>query len=125
MFSAPNGGWEYPAFLTVATVVQALLGEVVRLNEYEVVVQVYEDTTGLKPGDQVHGTGSPLSVPLGPGLLGHIYDGLLRRLDAALLGGAAALAVKIFGHKVEHAIVGGEPMAHRPVAAVDQPVSAE
>ena len=59
---------------------QALLGEVVRLQEDEVVVQVYEDTTGLKPGMQIEGDGSPLAIRLGPGLLGHIFDGLLRPL---------------------------------------------
>ena len=57
-----------------------LPGEVIRLREREFVAQVYEDTTGLKPGDPVYGTGQPLSVPLGPGLLGNIYDGLLRPL---------------------------------------------
>jgi V/A-type H+-transporting ATPase subunit A len=58
-----------------------LPGEIIRLDGEAFVAQVYEDTTGLKPGDAVVGTGLPLSVPLGPGLLGHIYDGLLRRLD--------------------------------------------
>ena len=58
-----------------------LPGEIIRLDGRSFVAQVYEDTTGLKPGDPVHGTGAPLSVPLGPGLLGRIYDGLLRRLD--------------------------------------------
>ncbi len=41
---------------------------------------MYEDTTGLRPGDPVEGTGLPLSVALGPGILGHIFDGLLRPL---------------------------------------------
>jgi V/A-type H+-transporting ATPase subunit A len=58
-----------------------LLGEIVQLGADEVVAQVYEDTTGLKPGDPVTGSGSPLSAPLGPGLLGHIFDGLLRPLE--------------------------------------------
>ncbi|MCU7958626.1 MAG: V-type ATP synthase subunit A, partial [gamma proteobacterium symbiont of Bathyaustriella thionipta] len=57
-----------------------LLGEVIRLRGDEIVAQVYEDTTGLRPGDPVSGTGLPLSVPLGPGLLGNIFDGLLRPL---------------------------------------------
>lgn len=61
----------------------SLLGEVVQLSRDEIVVQVYEDTTGLKPGDRVTGTGAPLTAPLGPGLLGHIFDGLLRPLDRA------------------------------------------
>jgi V/A-type H+-transporting ATPase subunit A len=57
-----------------------LLGEVIRIEGQEIVVQVYEDTTGLKPGVPVRGTGQPLSVPLGPGLIGGIFDGLLRPL---------------------------------------------
>ncbi len=57
-------------------------GEVIRLKGDELVGQVYEDTTGMRPGDPVHGTGAALSVRLGPGLLGRIFDGLLRPLDA-------------------------------------------
>ena len=60
---------------------QALLGEVVRLHGEEIVVQVYEDTTGLRPGTVVHGDGQPLAIRLGPGLLGRIFDGLLRPLS--------------------------------------------
>ncbi|MBF0357255.1 MAG: V-type ATP synthase subunit A, partial [Magnetococcales bacterium] len=58
-----------------------LLGEVVRLNKKEITVQMYEDATGLRPGDPVMGEGNPLSVRLGPGILGNIFDGLLRSLD--------------------------------------------
>ena len=46
-------------------------------------IQVYEDTTGLEPGDEVAGTGRALSVNLGPGLLGGIFDGLLRSLTGS------------------------------------------
>jgi V/A-type H+-transporting ATPase subunit A len=62
---------------------QALLGEVVRLFGDEIVVQVYEDTTGLRPGADVVGEGLPLAIRLGPGLLGNIFDGLLRPLSAS------------------------------------------
>lgn len=58
-----------------------ILGEVIRVSEDEIVAQVYEDTTGLRPGDSIEGTGTPLSVPLGPGILGSIFDGLLRPLN--------------------------------------------
>ena len=58
----------------------ALLGEVIRLNGDEILVQVYEDSTGLRPGAEVAGTGGPLNVRLGPGVLGNIFDGLLRPL---------------------------------------------
>ena len=57
-----------------------LLGEVIQLKGDELVAQVYEDTTGLEPGGIVEGTGRSLSVNLGPGLLGGIFDGLLRPL---------------------------------------------
>jgi V/A-type H+-transporting ATPase subunit A len=57
-----------------------LMGEVIRLNGDELVAQVYEDTTGLKPGITVAGTGELLSVRLGPHLLGRMFDGLLRPL---------------------------------------------
>jgi len=62
---------------------QALLGEVVRIRDDDIVVQVYEDTTGLRPGNEVRGDGVPLSIRLGPGLLGCIFDGLLRPLPDA------------------------------------------
>ncbi len=57
-----------------------LLGEVIRVASDEIVVQVYEDTTGLRPGDRIRGTGRALSIRLGPCLLGQIFDGLLRPL---------------------------------------------
>ena len=57
-----------------------LIGEIVSLDEENVVIQVYEETTGLKPGDPFAGTGKPLSVILGPGLIGNIYDGIQRPL---------------------------------------------
>ncbi len=60
---------------------QALLGEVVRLDGDEFVAQVYEDTTGLRPGTQIVGDGLPLAIALGPALLGNIFDGLLRPLS--------------------------------------------
>jgi V/A-type H+-transporting ATPase subunit A len=60
-----------------------LLGEVIRLNEDEIVAQVYEDTTGLRPGVEVRGTGNLLGIRVGPALLGNIFDGLLRPLAPA------------------------------------------
>ncbi|MGM0659361.1 MAG: V-type ATP synthase subunit A [Pseudomonadota bacterium] len=62
---------------------QRLIGEVLRLDGSQIVVQVFEETAGLKPGDPVTGTGRPLSVRLGPGLLGGIFDGLLRPLTGS------------------------------------------
>ncbi|MCK5637052.1 MAG: V-type ATP synthase subunit A, partial [Thermoplasmatales archaeon] len=53
-----------------------LIGEIIRLNKDNAIIQVYEDTNGLKPGEKVISTGVPLSVELGPGLLTNIYDGI-------------------------------------------------
>jgi V/A-type H+-transporting ATPase subunit A len=58
----------------------ALLGEVVRIEGDEIVAQVYEDTTGLRPGSEVVGRGLPLAIRVGPALLGRMFDGLLRPL---------------------------------------------
>jgi len=57
-----------------------LIGEIVRLQGNQMIIQVYEDTTGLTPGADVYGSGMPLSVELGPGLIGTIYDGVQRPL---------------------------------------------
>ena len=57
-----------------------LIGEVIRLEGDLAVVQVYEDNTDLKPGDEVISAGRPLSVRLGPGLIANIYDGIQRPL---------------------------------------------
>jgi V/A-type H+-transporting ATPase subunit A len=59
----------------------SLTGEVVRIEEDRSIVQVYEDTQGLAVGEPVEGTGSPLTVRLGPGLLSGIFDGLQRPLQ--------------------------------------------
>lgn len=60
---------------------QKLIGEIVRIDGENASIQVYEDTTGIKPGDPVYGSGMPLSVELGPGLIGSIYDGIQRPLE--------------------------------------------
>ncbi len=58
-----------------------LVGEVIRLVGGAATIQVYEDTTGIRPGDPIENTGQALSVELGPGLLKSIYDGVQRPLD--------------------------------------------
>ncbi len=58
-----------------------LMGEVIRLDGKQATVQVYESTESLHPSDVVHTLGHPLSVELGPGLLGKIFDGVQRPLD--------------------------------------------
>jgi V/A-type H+-transporting ATPase subunit A len=60
-----------------------LPGEVVGIRDGVLTIQAYEYTGGLRPGDPVVARGEPLSVPLGPGLLGSVFDGLLRPLSGA------------------------------------------
>ncbi len=59
---------------------QRLVGEVISLEADSATIQVYEDTTGIRPGDRVEGQGLPLYVELGPGLMGGIFDGIQRPL---------------------------------------------
>ncbi|HIV20309.1 MAG TPA: V-type ATP synthase subunit A [Candidatus Merdivicinus intestinigallinarum] len=70
-----------------------LVGEVIGITEAYTTIQVYESTTGLKPGEPVYPTGAPLSVTLGPGLLSNIFDGIERPLkDIAAISGGAFIA---------------------------------
>jgi len=59
---------------------EGLIGEIIGLTEDRATIQVYEETSGIKPGEKVEGMGKPLSVELGPGLVGAIYDGTQRPL---------------------------------------------
>jgi len=60
---------------------ERLIGEIIKLEEDIATIQVYENTSGVKPGEPVEGTGMPLSVELGPGLIGSIFDGIQRPLS--------------------------------------------
>jgi V/A-type H+-transporting ATPase subunit A len=103
---------------------KALLGEVVRIDGDEITVQVYEDTTGLKPGTLIEGEAKPLAIRVGPALLGNIFDGLLRPLtgiDARVRPGARAAAPSRLAfspaRQVGDAIGGGESLGElRPAA---------
>ena len=59
---------------------ERLVGEVIRITDKATTIQVYEETTGLKPGDEVIGTGLPMTVTLGPGIMDNIFDGIERPL---------------------------------------------
>ena len=59
---------------------EKLIGEVIKISDDIITIHVYEETTGLKPGDIVIGTGAPMKVLLGPGLLNNIFDGIERPL---------------------------------------------
>ncbi len=92
-------------------------GEVIRLKGDELVGQVYEDTTGLRPGDGVHGSGGALAVRLGPALLGHIFDGLLRPLDKETADGKIAFRPLV---KTGDALKLGTPIGELPGDGVKQ-----
>ncbi len=59
---------------------EGLVGEIIALSGDHATIQVYEETSGIKPGEPVERTGAPLSVLLGPGIIGQIYDGIQRPL---------------------------------------------
>ncbi|MDP4120508.1 MAG: V-type ATP synthase subunit A [Bacillota bacterium] len=61
---------------------EKLVGEIIGINSKFTTVQVYEETTGLKPGDPIVGTGAPMNVTLGPGIIDNIFDGIERPLKA-------------------------------------------
>ena len=62
-----------------------LIGEIIEMRGDQASIQVYEETTGIGPGDEVISTGSPLSVELGPGLIEQMFDGIQRPLEALQL----------------------------------------
>lgn len=59
-----------------------LIGEIIEMRGDRASIQVYEETTGIGPGDEVRSTGSPLSIELGPGMLEQMFDGIQRPLEA-------------------------------------------
>lgn len=59
---------------------EKLVGEIIKIEGDKAIIQVYEETAGLKPGEPVERTGKPLSVELGPGIVGQTYDGIQRPL---------------------------------------------
>jgi len=76
-----EGMSEAKMYETVEVGEDKMVGEIIRLTGDIAFIQVYESTSGLRPGEKVIGTGQPLSVTLGPGMIGTIYDGLQRPLD--------------------------------------------
>jgi V/A-type H+-transporting ATPase subunit A len=78
-----------------------LVGEIVRLEQHEAVVQVYEDETGLMIGSEAVSTGRPLSVLLGPGLIGTIYDGIQRPLEKLFENNGAFMESGIRGEPLD------------------------
>ena len=60
---------------------EKLIGEVISIERDTATIQVYESTTGIKVGEEVKTSGMPLSMTLGPGLIGHVFDGIGRPLN--------------------------------------------
>jgi V/A-type H+-transporting ATPase subunit A len=75
-----SGGEVLSMYEMVEVGAERLIGEVIALDGEVTTLQIYEDTGGIRPGDPVVGTGAPLSVEIGPGLLGQIFDGIQRPL---------------------------------------------
>jgi V/A-type H+-transporting ATPase subunit A len=98
---------------------EALVGEIVRLAGDRATIQVYENTSMLKPGAPVKRTGAPLSVQLGPGLVGNIYDGIQRSLPGmqAMSGAWIARGEKVPPLDAE------KRWAFEPAAQVGQPIA--
>ena len=63
---------------------ERLIGEIIEMHGDRASIQVYEETSGLRTGEEVESTGEPMSVELGPGLIKSIYDGIQRPLDAIM-----------------------------------------
>jgi len=78
---------------------QRLIGEIIELRSGRASIQVYENTGGLGVGEPVVSTGEPLSVELGPGLIGSFYDGIQRPLDAiqAIAGDVITRGIEVPG----------------------------
>lgn len=76
---------------------QKLIGEILEMRGDQASIQVYEETAGIGPGDEVESTGAPLSVELGPGMIETIYDGIQRPLEAirALVGPEITRGVQV------------------------------
>jgi V/A-type H+-transporting ATPase subunit A len=77
-----SGGQFLSMYEMVEVGAERLIGEVIALDGEVATLQIYEDTGGLRPGDPVAGQGAPLSVEIGPGLVGRIFDGIQRPLTA-------------------------------------------
>ncbi|MCF7861642.1 V-type ATP synthase subunit A [Candidatus Woesearchaeota archaeon] len=81
---------------------EKLLGEIIQLDHNKAIIQVYEETTGLAPGEPVENTGMPLSVELGPGMLKGIYDGVARPLSELASQSGNFIARGIQANSIDH-----------------------
>ncbi|MGN0488708.1 MAG: V-type ATP synthase subunit A [Ruminococcus sp.] len=99
---------------------QRLIGEIIEMHGDRASIQVYEETSGLGPGEVVESTGAPLSVELGPGLIGSIYDGIQRPLNEIMKVAGTNLTRGIDVPSLDHQ----KKWHFTPVAKVGDKVSA-
>ena len=78
-----------------------LAGEIIRMEGAVATIQIYEENTGMKPGEPVVSFGRPLSALLGPGILGSIYDGIQRPLERLKASGGAFLQPGVKGESLD------------------------
>jgi len=81
---------------------EKLIGEVIELDEDKATIQVYEETSGIAPGAEVVATGFSLSVELGPGVIGNIYDGIMRPLNIIKEKSGDFIARGIEANAIDH-----------------------
>lgn len=81
---------------------QRLIGEIIEMHGDRASIQVYEETSGLGPGEVVESTGAPLSVELGPGLIGSIYDGIQRPLNEIMKAAGTNLTRGVVVASLDH-----------------------
>ena len=77
---------------------EGLVGEVIELRGDKASIQVYEETTGLKPGDPVRGTGAPMNVLLGPGIIDNIFENLSAIISSRFTSLLISLTISSFGY---------------------------
>lgn len=99
---------------------QRLIGEIIEMHGDRASIQVYEETSGLGPGEIVESTGAPLSVELGPGLIGSIYDGIQRPLNEIMKAAGTNLTRGIDVASLDH----NKKWHFTPTAKVGDKVSA-
>ncbi|MGC8571696.1 MAG: V-type ATP synthase subunit A [Candidatus Micrarchaeia archaeon] len=80
---------------------EGLIGEIIQLKNDNAVIQVYEDTRGIRPGEKVENTNMPLSVELGPGLIANIYDGIQRPLDLIAAKSGSFISRGVSAHPLD------------------------
>lgn len=99
---------------------QRLIGEIIEMHGDRASIQVYEETSGLGPGEIVESTGAPLSVELGPGLIGSIYDGIQRPLNEIMKAAGTNLTRGVEVASLDH----NKKWHFTPTAKVGDKVSA-